>query len=302
MQKRTKHKASKWMCLLLLAALIFSCTPIGLRMWRWLGTASGFGDWPEEPGLLEIHIIDVGRADAILIRCGRSTALLDAGQGVSASRVIEYLYRHDVRELDYLIMSHPDRDHIGGMPQVLRELPVKTFVQGRVPKALLPDSLEYQDLQTALEETGITQITLRPGENFSLGMTQLTALGPLKEYKSTNDSSLVLRLNCLDFTALFCGDMEKAAEQDLVDSRQNLHADLLKVGHHGSQTSSTLEFLSEVSPKYAAISVGPDQNKLPREEVLARLEQLGAELYQTDTDGNIVFLYDGNGVAVKTDK
>ncbi len=251
---------------------------------------------------MEVHIMDVGKADAILIRCGSRSALLDAGHGVSAESVIDYLYRHDVRKLDYLIMSHPDRDHIGGMPQILRELPVSFFVQGRISDNLLPDSLGYKDLQAALKETEVPQIILRPGESVSIGVAQLTALGPLKEYKNTNDSSLVLRLSCLDFTALFCGDMEKGAEQDLLTSQQDIHADLLKVGHHGSKTSSMLEFLCEVAPKYAAISVGPDRNELPREEVLARLEQLGAELYQTDTDGSIVFLYDGKDVVIKTDK
>lgn len=302
MRTQTKRKGIRLAGFLLLVICIFACTPAGVRVWRWLGTASGFGNWPEEPELVEVHILDVGKADAILIRCGGHSALLDAGYGLSADSVMDYLYRHDVRELDYLIMSHPDRDHIGGMPQVLRELPVAAFVQGRVPRALLPDSLEYADLQSALEETAVPQITLRPGESITLGVAQLTALGPLKEYEGTNDSSLVLRLSCLDFTALFCGDIEKDAEQDLVLTHQELHADLLKVGHHGSKTSSTMDFLHAVSPRYAAISVGPDQNELPREEALSRLRECGAELYQTDTDGNILFLYDGKDIAIKTDK
>lgn len=302
MRTQTKQKGIRLAGFLLLAICVFACTPAGVRVWRWLGTVSGFGSWLEEPALVEVHIIDVGKADAILIRCKGRSALLDAGHGVSASSVIDYLYRHDVRELDYLIMSHPDRDHIGGMPQVLRELPVATFVQGRIPRALLPDSQEYADLQSALEETSVPQLTLRPGESISLGMVRLTALGPLKEYENTNDSSLVLRLSCLDFAALFCGDIEKDAEQDLLLSHQELRADLLKVGHHGSKTSSTMDFLHAVSPQYAAVSAGPDQNKLPREEVLSRLRECGAELYQTDTDGNLVFLYDGKGIAIKMDK
>lgn len=286
----------------LAALLVFSCTPSGGAMWKYLGTVSGFGDWREELPRLEIHLIDVGKADAILIKSRGQAALLDAGQAVSAGEIADYLYRHGVEKLDLLIMSHPDRDHIGGMPQILKELPVAQFLQGPLLPSLQPETQEYADLQAELEEHSVPRTVWRIGENVYLGDACFTAIGPVKQYDSTNNSSLVLRLTCGDFSALFCGDMEDKAEQDMVLSGASLKADLLKVGHHGSKTSSSLSFLQEVSPQYAAISVGTDRSNLPQEEVLARLEEVGAKLYRTDVDGDVVFIYDGAELTVKTEK
>lgn len=138
-------------------------------MWKYLGTASGFGDWGQEPPQLEIHLIDVGKADAILIKSQGQAALLDAGQAVSAGEVIDYLYRHDVERLDYLIMSHPDRDHIGGMPQILQELPVAELMQPPLSPALQPESQEFSDLLAGLEELSVPQTQWWMGESIYLG-------------------------------------------------------------------------------------------------------------------------------------
>lgn len=301
-QTKPRFLSGRLLGVILAALLVFSCTPAGNAMWKYLGTASGFGDWGQEPPQLEIHLIDVGKADAILIKSQGQAALLDAGQAVSAGEVIDYLYRHDVERLDYLIMSHPDRDHIGGMPQILQELPVAELLQPPLSLALQPESQEFSDLLAGLEELSVPQTQWWMGESIYLGGACLTAIGPVTQYDSTNNASLVLRLTYGDFTALFCGDMEYEAEQGLILSGQNLKADWLKVGHHGSSTSSSLRFLWEVSPQYAAISVGPDRNDLPREDVLSRLEEAGAKIYRTDVDGDILFAYDGKNLTVKTEK
>lgn len=288
------------MAVLLLGVLaVFSCTPAGISFWKQACKAAGFGDWSGGQ-LLEIHVMDVGKADAILIKSKGEAALLDAGKCSAAVSLADYLSRFGVEKLDYLIMSHSDKDHMGGMPQLLRELPVGGFVEAA--SGLPGGSQEWEDLEYLLESREVMRLALEPGDCVTVGEAVLTALGPVQAYEEPNNASLVLKLTCGPFSALFCGDMEQEAEQDLLDSGQDLGAVLLKVGHHGSKTSSSTEFLQAVRPAYAVISTGPDRNRLPREEVLIRLEETGAKLYRTDTDGTVVFQYDGKSMTIDTEK
>lgn len=283
------------MALLALAVLaLFSMSRPGQDFWRAAFHLSDFDSVSDAP--FSIHVLDVGKADAILIQCEGHTALLDAGTSLSGKVIVDYLARGHVEALDFVIASHPDKDHIGGMAQVLTETEVKTFVRG---SAFLE---EYSGLETVLHQKCIEQKTVAQGDTLALGGATLQILGPAEEYSDTNNSSLVIRCEYQGFTALFCGDTEKEAEKDLVKSGQDLSADLLKVPHHGSKNSCTKRLLKAVSPKYAVISVGVDSNELPREETLLRLEDSGAEIYRTDVDGTVVFSYDGNNIQIQTEK
>jgi len=286
---------------LVVLALGFSVTPPGRQFFAQACYDLGFNDQRDQCGLLEIHVLEVGKADAILIRSQGHAALIDAGKPASSDYVADYLLRHHVQSLDYLIMSHPDNDHIGGMPGLLQDIPVGTFVQAETEYAW-DEGSEFAALQEILHEgsTGVT--AMGPGDTFPLGSAVFRAVGPVGNFDDTNNSSLVLRMDCGDFSALFCGDMEYEAEQALILSGQDIDVDLLKVGHHGSSTSSSLRFVQETSPRYAAVSTALDKSLLPRDEVLERLENIGAEIYRTDTDGNIVFIYDGESVRVRLDK
>ncbi len=300
------HGKSKWrlwierLASLLVALLLaFSVTSTGRAFWHELFALSGF-QGPTEEASLEIHIIDVGKADAMLLRCEGMTALLDAGTTVSGDRVVDYLYRMGVEQLDYVIASHPDSDHTGGIAQVLEELPVNELVVYPWPEEMR-QTLEYRAVEQAALLTGTTIREVQPGDKLLLGKADFQAIGPLKDYEETNDSSLVMRLDYLGFSALFCGDIENKAELDLVKSGVDLDVDFLKVPHHGSAGSCSERFLSAVSPEYAAISVGPDNNQLPREETLRRLENAGAAIYRTDTDGDLVFSWDGEQLTLKSE-
>lgn len=279
--------------------LIFSVTPIGKACWKQLYAASGF-QGPVKEAPLEIHVIDVGKADAMLLRCEGSTALLDAGTTASGDRVVDYLYRMGVEHLDYVIASHPDSDHTGGIAQVLQEIPVDTLVI--YPWAdEMRQTIEFRGMEEAAISAAVTIREVQPGDCFSLGSATCNVLGPLKDYQETNDCSLVIRLDYLDFSALFCGDIESQGELDLVKSGADLDVDLLKVPHHGSASSCSQRFLEAVSPKYAVISVGPDNSDLPREETLRRLESVGSEIYRTDTDGDLVFSWDGEQLSLRSE-
>lgn len=295
-----RHPRLFWM-LMTATVLVYSLTPLGRYFFAQACYELGFNDHRPESDLLEIHVIDVGKADAILIRSEGQAALIDAGKPASAETVADYLIRHNVSTLDYLIMSHPDSDHIGGMRGVLEDIGVKAFVRADTGYddeegtglAALTEALEQRDIGTKLMGTG---------DSITLGGAELTAVGPVGRFSDSNNSSLVLRLDCMDFSALFCGDMEREAEQALILSGQDIDVDLLKVGHHGSDTSTGIRFVLETSPRYAAVSTALDRNLLPKDQVLKTLEDAGAEIYRTDTDGNIVFIFDGTEVRVRLDR
>lgn len=300
MEERRLCRARRW--ILLAAALVFTFLPLGKSFWGWLYADSRFAV-PlsyDIPSLLRIHVLDVGKADAILLESQGCTALLDAGTSAHGEKVADYLARQGVTALDFLIMSHPDSDHVGGMVQILREVPVGMFLEGARYGNAEGLCQEYKDVQVLLQGLGTPSHTAGIGEMFPFGSGEIQVLGPVDIYEGSNNNSLVLKLSCPGFSALFCGDIEKEAELDLVKSGQDLSATLLKVAHHGSGTSSTRRFIEAVSPQIAVIPVGPDNNNLPRQGTLARLGRAGARVFRTDLDGTVVFSYNKGTVTVTT--
>ncbi|MGI6255195.1 MAG: ComEC/Rec2 family competence protein [Acutalibacter sp.] len=294
--KKLRARLEKLGLLVVILLVIVCLTPMGQQVVDRLYRLSGF-QGPVETAPLEIHVIDVGKADAMVLRCEGKTALLDAGTYASGDRVVDYLLRMGVKYLDCVIASHPDSDHTGGVAQVLEELPVGELVIYPWPEEML-QSLEFQNLEEAAVENSVPVRQVLSGDTLTLGGMELQVLGPLKEYEDSNNCSLVLRMDYEGFSALFCGDIESGAELDLVKSGADLDVDLLKVPHHGSASSCSQRFLEAVTPKFAVISVGPDNSRLPREETLSRLEEAGAEIYRTDTDGDLVFSWDGEQLSL----
>ena len=295
------RKPGKFLLTLAVAAiLLWSVSGPGRAFWNQMFLRSGFGGSDPDPAGLEIHVLDVGKADAILIRCQGHAGLIDTGAGGDGEDVADYLLRHGVKELEFVLLSHNDSDHIGGLPTVLGELAVDTLYQGEL--SVEEPSLEGAAMDRALSGWEGERRTLARGDSFSLGGASFSVLGPCRAYESSNDSSLVLRLEFGEVSALFCGDIEATAELDLVKSGQELQADLLKVPHHGSATSCSQRFVKAVMPQLAAVSVGPDRNQLPRAEALEQLEAVGAQIYRTDTDGSLVFSSQGEDFAIETER
>ena len=286
----------RWAGLWVLAVILaLSCTSPGRQFWRQMFRLSGFGGKIDAP--LSIHMLDVGKADAILIECEGHTALLDAGMDIHGEAVVDYMSRRGMKSLDYAIVSHPDKDHIGGIAQVLSEVVSAAFVRSSYFEE------KHETVLGLVREKSMDDLTVLPGDTIPLGNATLRILGPLEEYEDTNNSSLVIRLEYPGFTALFCGDIEKEAERDLVDAYGDLlSSDILKVPHHGSKTSCTKRFLQAVSPKFSVVSVGKDSNKLPSEDTLRRLDNFCQEVYRTDTDGTVIFAFDGTELQIITER
>lgn len=256
-------------------------------------------------GEAQVHYLNMGQADSILIRGPEKTVLIDAGENDQGGAVLEYLASQGVTRLDYVIGTHPHSDHIGGMDTVIDGIDVGDVILPEIPRDIVPTGATYTGLLNAIERKGLSITAAVPGDRYDLGGgAALTILGPVAEYGDLNNMSVVSRLDYGSHSFLFTGDIEKDAESDLLDTdAASLSAEVLDAGHHGSKTSSSQRFLEAVSPSIAVISCGLDNSYgHPHREVVERLENLGAVIYRTDLYGAVVFSMDAEEMTVQTDK
>ncbi len=249
----------------------------------------------------QVHVIDVGQGDSILIMADGKAMLIDAAESKSANKIISYLQAQNVTELEYAATTHLHADHIGGYPKVMAAVKPKTVIESVCPESILPTTQVYEKYLKAIEASGAKYQTMKTGDTFTLGNANITVLAPISEHASSlNNTSLVLRVQYDDVVCIFTGDMELPEEKTLVASSVEmpenfLKADFLKAGHHGSDTSSGEAFLAEVQPKYVGISCGVD-NKYghPAQSTLEHLRAYTDEVHITAEEGDVVFLYDAD--------
>jgi beta-lactamase superfamily II metal-dependent hydrolase len=251
--------------------------------------------------LLTVHVLDVGQADSILISFpSGQNLLIDGGNNGDGRRIIDYLHAQGVDRLDFIIGTHPHADHIGGLDEVIKTIPVEAVYLPLVTQ----NTNSYLDLLESIQDAGLTVTKAATGVTLPItGGVTATMLGPIQnDYQELNDWSVVLRVTFDQVSLLFTGDAGAAAEADLLASGQDLQAQLLKVGHHGSSTSSSAELLAAVQPRYAVISVGQDNDYgHPSQNTLRRLRNAGATVYRTATSGTVLLESDGKSVQVVGD-
>lgn len=245
--------------------------------------------------------IDCGQGDSCLMVSEGSAALIDASTASESEQVIAWLKKRGVEKLDYLILTHPHEDHIGGAAAVLNEFEVDTVYMRQPTEGTEPTTSVYLNLLEELAAQSVDLEQAEAGDRFTCGAFYISILGPLKDYEDLNDQSLVLRVEHGENAFLFTGDQENAAEEDLVTAYgAELNSTLLKVGHHGSSSSSSLSFLEAVDPEYAVISCGADNPYgHPHRETLARMESLDISYYRTDLQGTVTVYSDGSKLYVQ---
>jgi len=251
-------------------------------------------------GILKVHFIDVGQGDSIFIQQGEKTMLIDAGEGDQGTVVTKYLNSLNVDNIDYLVGTHPHSDHIGGLATVINSIPVN--------QAIIPDiehdTKTYENFIDALIDKEIDTLPATAGDKYSLGEAEFEILGPVRDdYEDLNNWSIVIKLTFGENSFLFTGDAESFAETDIINSGGDLSADVLKVGHHGSTTSSTLKFLRKVSPTYAVISCGIDNSYgHPDPIITKRLANMKITTYSTHTSGTVIAMCDGKTITIETER
>jgi beta-lactamase superfamily II metal-dependent hydrolase len=247
---------------------------------------------------MQAHFIDVGQGDSCLVKLpDGKRVLIDAGDTAAAEDVIRHIRGEGVKKIDYVIATHPHADHIGALSQV-----IKTFEIGSIymPKAS-HTTRAFESLLVAISDKGLKVNTAKAGVLlFDEGDISAGFLAPVgDDYENLNNFSAVLKITYGNVSFLFTGDAEALSEKEMIDSGQNLRSTVLKVGHHGSNTSSTTEFLKAVSPKVAVISCGEGNSYgHPSEKVLKRLQASGIEIYRTDQMGTIKIYSDGEKIII----
>ncbi len=248
---------------------------------------------------LKVHFLDVGQGDSIFIELPTNeTILIDASIKDASDKIIKYLKEENVSKIDYVFATHPHSDHIGGMSAV-----IKAFDIGQIymPKAVTTTKT-YENLLLTIKDKNLKIKTAKAGNTIiDTDDLKLVVLAPNQDsYESLNNYSIVLKLTYKEKSFLFTGDAETLSEKEITG---DVEADVLKVGHHGSRTSTSQAFLNKVNPSYAVISVGLNNDyKHPHQEVLDRLEKKNIKIYRTDQNGDIIFTTDGYNIDVKVEK
>lgn len=287
--------------------------------YRWVKDSGGWyqiddsGYWNCQPALesipdegIKVSFLDVGQAEAILIQQGGSAMLIDAGYKETSSQVVDYIREQDIGKLDYIIATHPHSDHIGGLADIIDSFDVGKIYMPRVSVK----SDELDNIKAAMERKNIKKTIPYLGETFKLGEAVCTVFGPVNstyapldgEPDGLNTFSIVLKITYKDNSFLFTGDAHVCNEIGMIKAGFDLSADVLKVGHHGCDTSTSKEFLDAVNPSFAVISAGRDNIwGIPTREVLTKLKDKNIETFRTDINGTVVCTGDGSRICFNCD-
>jgi len=291
MNRKTKKMLARISTILLLTVLALLLKQLNTSSGEDTSTAT-----TDSAEILEVHFIDVGQGDAILIKTVDCAMLIDAGENQSASVVVDYLKSQNIAKLDYVIGTHPHVDHIGGLDTVINSFPVdKVILSGATHT-----TNTFEDLLDSIENSQLTITKAVVGDRYQLGPASFLVLSPVSsDYNDLNDSSVVIKLTYGDTSFLLTGDAGTLSENEILQSGFNLTADVLKLGHHGSYDSTSIEFLEAVNPSYAVISVGADNEYgHPHFETLRKMVNYNILTYRTDKQGSIIFTSNGKTISV----
>ena len=245
--------------------------------------------------VVKVEYIDVGQADAILIENNKKYMLIDAGNNEDGDLLVNYFKDKNITDFEYVVATHPHEDHIGGMDNIIKNFNIKNYY--------MPDcyttTKTFEEILDALEEKNLSFETPDIDSEFRLGDALFRVLYTGTDKRDLNNTSIVLRMTYKDVSFMFTGDATNVTEKKIL--AKDLQSDVLKVGHHGSQYSTSDEFLDKVNPKYAIISVGTGNvYDHPKDITLNKLK--GIEVHRTDKEGTIRVISDGKNIDIETFK
>ena len=282
-----EDKMKKLLCWILTLTMLVTVTSC-----EWFGPEKYYVG--EDIAKLIVHFIDVGQGDSALLESDGEFVLIDAGERDYGDKVLNYIKNRGADELKYVIATHPHSDHIGGMKTVINGIDAENFITVETDCS----TYTWTKLLTAVDNNDINYIDAEVGDTYTFGEATFTIMGPLSDsYNGYNNYSVVTKVECGDVSFMLTGDAEKESEYEMVAAGEDLSADVLKCGHHGSSTSNTAKFLKAVNPAYAVISCGKNNDYgHPHKETMQKLNALGCDIFRTDTMGTIVACTDGKAL------
>ena len=284
--------------LVLLCALLFTTVSCGVVPNAYSGAK------PPPSGSLSVSFIDVGQGDSILVQAGGTNHLIDAGRPEEGPGVVDFLHSRGVEKLDGIVSTNPDADHVGGLSDVIEAFPVENVYLSGESRG----SLTFNNFLRAVRDKGVKTTKVRAGYQIDWGGVEADVLGPPTEadgglVSNSNDNSVALLLTYGPARVLLAGDAEKNEEEYMASSSHTGPVTIMKVDHHGSNTSSTPGFLNAFPPKIAVIQVGADNSYgHPTPETLARLRRVGARVFRNDENGDVIVTIKGGEASVAVTK
>lgn len=280
--KHKKKRLSFFLPLLLALTLLF---PVGSLPVHAEGGAQD----------MAVHFLDVGQGLSILVQSGGENLLYDGGDTSHSDEVVEYLHNQNVENIDYMISSHYDADHLGGLLKCLQNFSVENILGADYYQG----TDLYMDFVNTATANAISIQYPKPGDTFSFGTGSFTVLAPSGiDPNDSNKNSVVIRLTNGNNSFLFTGDAEETSEQDMISTGRSLDCDVLSLAHHGSQSSTTWDFLEASTPSWAVISCGTDNRYgHPSADTMGRLSSMNIPVFRTDKQGTIVALSDGENIS-----
>lgn len=256
---------------------------------------------PDNASSLQVHYIDVGQGDCSLVVCDGQTLLIDAGENGHETDVINYLRSLGIEKLDYIIATHPHSDHIGGMAEVIEEFGMDNIIMPKLTKEQTPSTKTYTKMLEAIQTSDAKVISAKPGSSYALGTAVIDILGPVTDdAEDLNSMSVVAKVTHGENSFMFTGDAETDEEKEIIETGADLDVDVLKMAHHGSNTSSHKDFLAEATPEVCVIMCGENNDYgHPHKEPLERVKKYTDEIYRTDICGDIIISSDGENLDIE---
>ena len=245
-----------------------------------------------------VEFIDVGQGDCALIQCDGHYMMIDGGPSKASSTVYTILKNKGIKAIDMMIATHPDEDHIGGLSGALNYSSVGTVLS----PVTTHDTKTFNSLLKYVAKQGKTITVPKVGDSYALGSSKIDIIGPIYSSSDTNNQSIVVKVTYGTNSFIFTGDAEEEEESSIIKKYKGLKCDVLKVGHHGSNSSTSKAWLNATKPTYAVIPVGQNSYGHPTQNTIDKLTKAGATIYRTDLHGDITFTSDGKKLSIQTEK
>ena len=244
----------------------------------------------------------MGQGDCTLLLSDGKSMLIDSGEAQYSSKVIKYLKRKGVKKLDYIVITHPHSDHMGGMGDIIKKIGAEHIIMPKIDAQYTPTTPTYENFLKAVKKADL-KIEAAEDKTLTLGKTSIALYSSPYKGENLNNNSVLVRAENGANSFLITGDCENEEEQLLIEKGVDLSAKVLKVAHHGSSTASSAEMLDKILPRYAVISCGEGNSYgHPHDVTVRRLDKYADNVYRTDKNGTVVFVSDGKGITVNCEK